>query len=428
MAERTENPIEAIRREVRVPIAAMGAFSFVINILMLAGPLFMLQVYDRVLPSGNVPTLFALVIIVCALYVFLAALDLVRGRVLVRVGRHIDECLQDGLFDAVQFRARQMDSKDGSRPLDDLDNVRNYVSGPGPGAFFDIPWVPVYIGFIFLLHPMLGLFASVAAIALAALAVWNRSMTRGVQAQAHRSMHRAHRFAEETRRQAGTLAAMGMQGTVRRLWAARKTEALEASALAGDRAGLVSSVSRSSRLLFQSGILAVGAWLAIHQATSPGAMIAAAIIMSRALAPLEQLIVHWRNFLAAAAAWKRIAGLIGQTTQPASGRTGLPAPSGAICIRDLVALPPEKGRPILSQVNFQLVPGEGLGIIGPSGAGKSTLARAILGIWPNVLGDIRFDNASIDQWERDSVGRFFGYLPQGSAPAPGKRRPEHSAL
>ena len=402
----------------RSALWSLGLFSLVINLLMLAGPLFMLQVYDRVLPSGSVPTLVVLIGLVIVLYLFLALLEMVRGRVLVRLGRRFDEILHKDIFRAVfAFTAREVKGA-GSQPLRDLDMVRGYIAGPGPLAFFDVPWVPIYIGLVFMFHPLLGIFAVVAAAVLAFLAILNKRLTHETQIKATMASESAHRFAEEGRRQAGIIKSLGMGTALLRLWEERKEAALKSLSDNGDRAGLVSSTSKAARLLFQSGILAVGAWLAIRQSITPGIMIAASIIMSRALAPLEQMIVHWRGFTTAQRSWARIRKLLAEAP-PDKRRTALPRPSGQLSVSNLVCLMPDKPKPIVAGATFELQPGDGLGIIGPSGAGKSTLAKALLGIWPNTRGEVRLDGATHDQWDGDALGRHLGYLPQEIALLPG---------
>ena len=402
----------------RSALWSLGLFSLVINLLMLAGPLFMLQVYDRVLPSGSVPTLVVLIGLVIVLYLFLALLEMVRGRVLVRLGRRFDEILHKDIFRAVfALTAREVKGA-GSQPLRDLDMVRGYIAGPGPLAFFDVPWVPIYIGLVFMFHPLLGIFAVVAAAVLAFLAILNKRLTHETQIKATMASESAHRFAEEGRRQAGIIKSLGMGTALLRLWEERKEAALKSLSDNGDRAGLVSSTSKAARLLFQSGILAVGAWLAIRQSITPGIMIAASIIMSRALAPLEQMIVHWRGFTTAQRSWARIRKLLDESP-PDKQRTALPRPSGQLSVSNLVCLMPDKPKPIVAGATFELQPGDGLGIIGPSGAGKSTLAKALLGIWPNTRGEVRLDGATHGQWDGDALGRHLGYLPQEIALLPG---------
>ena len=413
-----DTPLNVAIRTGRAVLVSVGLFSLVINLLMLAGPLFMLQVYDRVIPSGSVPTLAVLIGLVAILYSFLALLEMVRGRVLVRIARRLDEILHRAIFSAV-FMLTARDVKGaGSQPLRDLDSVRSYIAGPGPAAFFDVPWTPVYLGLILLLHPLLGVFALFAAAILAALALANRALTQDSQIEAAQASEGAHRFADEGRRQAGVITALGMEGSLQSLWATRKEKALNLSSRSGDLAGLISAVSKTARLFFQSGILAIGAWLAIGQEITPGVMIAAAIIMSRALAPVEQMIVHWRSYITAQQSWARIKLLLNAVPQE-QVRTTLPPPSGSVSISNLICLVPDRQQPIVAGINLTLQPGDGLGIIGPSGAGKSTVAKAILGIWPLKRGEVRLDGATHDQWDRDRLGRHLGYLPQDIKMLPG---------
>lgn len=403
----------------RSALFSLAIFSGVINLLMLTGPLFMLQVYDRVLASGSVPTLIGLFVLVAALFAFLGVMEIVRTRVLVRLSGRLDEILRGPLFAAVMDRARMAAPEAAVQPLRDLDAVRNWTGGPGPTVFFDAPWVPVYLAVVFALHSTLGWFALGAAVLLLVLALVNERLIGQSHRRAAEKSEAAQLFADDSRGQAGVAAALGMQGALKSLWETRKDDALQEATRAADRSGTLSSVSRALRLLFQSGILALGAWLAIRQEITPGTMIAASIIMSRALAPIEQAIVHWRNALSAYRSVQRIRALFAASPQDEEEKTELPAPKGALGVKGLVCLAPGQNNPILAGIEFRLNPGDGLGVIGPSGAGKSTLIRAILGIWPSVRGEVRIDGATHDQWDRDALGRYIGYLPQEVEMLPG---------
>ncbi|MHA1190516.1 MAG: ABC transporter transmembrane domain-containing protein, partial [Alphaproteobacteria bacterium] len=254
--EEPRSSLDEAKATGRSALWSLGLFSLVINLLMLAGPLFMLQIYDRVLPSGSVPTLLVLIGLVVVLYIFLALLEMVRGRILVRLGRRLDEILYRDIFRGVFALTAKEVKGAGSQPLRDLDLIRGYIAGPGPLAFFDVPWVPIYIFLVFIFHPLLGIFAIVAAAILAVLAVLNKVLTQDAQIKATMASESAHRFAEEGRRQAGIINALGMSKALLALWAERKNKALVSLSETGDRAGLVSSISKAARLVFQSGILA----------------------------------------------------------------------------------------------------------------------------------------------------------------------------
>ena len=415
----TTPQIDQARLAIRSALIALAVFSGLINLLMLTGPLFMLQIYDRVLTSGSVPTLVGLFGLVVVLFAFLGVLEAIRARMLARMAGRLDEVLRGPLFNAVMDRARKVAPEAAAEPLRDLDILRNWTAGPGPVVFFDAPWVPVYIGVIFLLHDLLGWFAVIAAIILFVLVIFNeRLLNRSHKTSALKS-ETAQLLADSSRGQAGVAAALGMEGALRGLWTDRKEDAVQEATRSADRSGALSAMTRALRLLFQSGILALGAWLAIGQEISPGTMIAASIIMARALAPIEQAIVHWRQALSAFRSASRIKALFAANPLDLKEKTELPAPKGALTAKDLVCLVAGRKDPLISGINFALRPGDGLGIIGPSGAGKSTLVKALLGIWPTTLGEVRIDGATHDQWERDMLGRYIGYLPQEVEMLPG---------
>ena len=395
----------------RTAVISTAVFSLIINLLMLTGPLFMLQVYDRVLTSGSVPTLLALVMLVCILYGLYGFLEFIRARVMMRVGRSLDESLRARVFDIVSLHALKGDPKVRLTPINDLLTLRQFLSGPGPFSFFDMPWAPIYLAVIFMLHPVLGLASTVAVILLAVLAIINNRLVREPAAEAQKAVSQAQVISEESLRNAELASVLGMTDNLRGRWIARQQEALDAQTQASDRGGAVSVTSRTLRLMFQSGILALGALLAIKQEISPGSMIAASIIMARALAPVEQAVAHWQAFAAFRNAWGRLSMLIRQAPEPAEPMP-LPNPTGAVEAQGLTAFAPESDKPIIYNINFAVESGTGLGIIGPTGAGKSTLARALVGAWPRIKGKVQLDGADIRQWNPVQLGRHVGYLPQ----------------
>ncbi|MEE4238801.1 MAG: type I secretion system permease/ATPase [Anderseniella sp.] len=395
----------------RTAVVSTAVFSLIINLLMLTGPLFMLQVYDRVLTSGSVPTLMALVMLVCILYGLYGFLEFIRARVMMRVGRSLDENLRARVFDIVSLHALKGDPKVRLTPVNDLLTLRQFLSGPGPFSFFDMPWAPIYLAVIFMLHPVLGFASTAAVLLLGVLAIINNRLIREPAAEAHKAVAQAQVISEESLRNAELASVLGMTDNLRERWSARQQEALDAQTEASDRGGLVSVTSRTLRLVFQSGILALGALLAIQQEISPGAMIAASIIMARALAPVEQAVAHWQAFMAFRSAWSRLSMLIRQTPELAEPMP-LPNPTGAVEAQGLTAFAPESDKPIIYNINFAIEPGTGLGIIGPTGAGKSTLARALVGAWPRIKGKVQLDGADIRQWNPVMLGRHVGYLPQ----------------
>lgn len=395
----------------RMAFGFTGLFSFFINLLMLTGPLFMLQVYDRVLTSRSIPTLVALTLLVVGLYVFMALLEYVRSRILVRIGRRLDEQLSGRIFDSIISHALRRTPHVGSQPARDLDSLRQFVAGPGPAAFFDAPWTPVYIAVIFLLHFWLGIFAVVGAVILFIFAVTNELLTRGPTARANQSAITAHTMTEESRRNAESIGAMGMTAAMRRRWLQQHEESLDDNTHASDRAGTITAMSKATRLMLQSGILGFGAYLAVQQQITPGVMIAASIILSRALNPIEQAITQWRAFVSARKSHQRLKTVLAEAPEEEPAMQ-LPEPRGHLTVENIVATAPGLDTPLLQGINFAVEPGEAVGVLGPSGAGKSTLSRALVGVWPLLRGKVRLDGAALEQWPPEQLGSALGYLPQ----------------
>ena len=385
-------------------------FSCVVNILMLTGPLFMLQVYDRVLTSGSVPTLLALTAIVLVCYAYYGLLEYIRSRMMVRVGRRFEENLRNRVFDVMaQLTLRR--AAVGGQPVADLATVRHYVSSAGLLAFFDMPWVPVYLFIVFMLHFWLGVAGLVAAIVIFVLAIWTEAATRTPLGKAAAASTKAAIMTDEARRSAEAMHALGMRGILRKRWAATQQEALDQQTIASDAGGKLSAASRTVRLIVQSGMLALGAYFAILGEISPGVIIAASIIMGRGLAPVEQAVGNWQQFLGARKAMDRLVKVMVQVP-PETARMQLPKPRGLLEVENLIVATQGQDKPLLNGLSFTVKPGQGLGVIGPTGAGKSTLARVLTGVVLPTRGSVRLDGASIDQRSVDDYGRIVGYLPQ----------------
>jgi ATP-binding cassette subfamily C protein len=380
----------------------------------------MLQVYDRVLPSHSVPTLVGLTLLMAGLYIANGLLDFFRVRVMSRVGVRIDNEVREKVFQALHLlplKARTVG--DGLQPVRDLDQIRSFFSGLGPTAFFDLPWVPVYLGVVFLLHPLLGIFAFAGALLLICLTFLTERRTTAPMQSASRSGAQRLAFGEETRRNAEVIRALGLEKRMQDRWEVLNTRHLTDQLGASDAAGGMGTVSKVLRLFLQSGILGLGAYLVIQGQVSAGTIIAASIIMSRALAPIETAIAHWRGFVAARQSYRRLIDLFGSLgLNDAGSMVALPKPTSTLAVHGVSVAPPGEQRPVIQGVSFALAAGDGLGIIGPSGSGKSTLARALVGIWQPMWsqmrmgGSIRLDGAALDQWTTDDLGRHIGYLPQ----------------
>jgi ATP-binding cassette subfamily C protein len=378
---------------------------------MLTGPLFMLQVYDRVLTSNSVPTLLALVLIVVILYGYYGFMEYVRARMMVRMGRRIEERLRERVFNAVTILALRKTPGIGTQPISDLNSIRQFVSGQGPFAFLDMPWVPIYLAVIFGMHWILGVASLAAAVVIFALAVLTEVFTRHPLQEATKAQVKASLITDESRKNTEALHALGMLGSVRDRWKEVQQKALDAQTAGTDVGGLLSAASRVFRLMIQSGILALGAYLAIYQEISAGTMIAASIIMSRALAPVEQAVANWQGFLTARKALERLNTVLEAVPQDPP-RMALPRPTGRIDVENLIVQMPGADKPVLQGLSFTVEPGQGIGVIGPTGAGKSTLARALVGVMPIIRGHVRLDGATHDQRDPDELGRMLGYLPQ----------------
>jgi ATP-binding cassette subfamily C protein len=395
----------------RSAFAFAAVFSGVINVLMLTGPLFMIQVYDRVLTSKSVPTLVALSVVAIGLYLFMGVLELIRTRIMIRVGALYDEEMRMPVFERVLMHAVAKTPGVGTQPLRDLDQVRQFVSGPGPFSLFDMPWVPIYVAVNYLLHPWLGYMSAAGALLLFVLALASELLARTGSSAATQAAMKAHVLAEEAAGSAEVLKSMGMQDNCARRWSKEYQETIEHQSRGADRASVVGAASKVLRLVLQSAALALGAYLAIQGEITAGVIIAASTIMSRALAPVEQAIGHWRGYLAYRKAQERLERLMVQS-EPPTGRMQLPTPRGELALENVVVMAPQTMRPLLNGITFALKPGGCLGVVGPTGAGKSCLARAIVGAWPIARGAIRLDRATLDQWPPDQLGQNVGYVPQ----------------
>ncbi len=371
----------------------------------------MLQVYDRVIPSGSVPTLVALVLIVLVLYAYYGLLEYVRTRLLVRVGRRIEEKLGGRVFDVVAGLAVRKMGGAGGQPVQDLGTIRQFLGGQGPLAYLDMPWVPIYIGVVFLLHWVLGVVSIISAVFIFILALLTERATRGPMANANIAATKAAVMTEEARRNAEALHSLGMKSAMRKRWLVTQGEALDHQTRANDAGATYSSLSRVFRMIVQSGMLATGAYLAIKHEISGGSIVASSIIMGRALAPVEQAVGGWQQFLGFRKAMDRLSKVLA-AVPPEEERMALPHPKGLLEVENLVVMLPGTDKPILQNISFRVKPGQGLGIIGPTGAGKSTLARVIVGLLPPVRGSVRLDGATPDQRNDDERGKMIGYLPQ----------------
>ncbi|SDQ16287.1 type I secretion system permease/ATPase [Pseudovibrio sp. Tun.PSC04-5.I4] len=390
----------------------IGGISMLINLLMLTGPLFMLQVYDRVLSSSSVPTLVVLSVFVAVLYVFLGLLEGLRNRVLLRIGQRVDEQLSGLAFEASTRIPVTLGAEgERTRPVTDLDTIRQFLSGSGPSAIFDMPWMPLYLAIIFMFHPLLGFTAMGGALAICILMALNELSSRRPALETAIESGRRTSLVEICRRNSESIEAMGMIDTLRERWEDGNDTYLGKQRKASDRSNIFTTMIKTLRFMLQSGILGLGAWLVIQQEASAGVMIASSIMTARALAPVEQAIANWRGFAAARIGMARLNEVF-KTHAPAEERVELPFPEKSLVVERLFCGPIASSDPFVKDISLELKAGDGLGIVGHSGSGKSTLTRAMVGITPSLKGSVRFDGAELDQWSMADRGDFIGYLPQ----------------
>ncbi|MGB6228710.1 MAG: type I secretion system permease/ATPase [Litorimonas sp.] len=412
-ADRTglRSPVGQVLDRARSAFIGVGIFSFFVNLLMLTGPVYMLQVYDRVLMSRSMSTLIFISVAMLLLYFFMGLFDFWRSRVLVRVADEFEAAMTDRTFLSWIRQSPRGGEAARSQPLSDVSMIRQFLSGPTPGAFFDLPWAPLFILLIFFLHWTLGVLAVIGS-AIIFVSAWISSRRTEKPLMESLKLRRAEQdFAGLTQRNAEAIQAMGMAGNVRERWSRYNVEGAKETVSAADRSGGAGAFTKAFRMFLQSAMLGAGGALAIQQIISPGAMIAGSIILGRALAPVQTLIGQWRHVGQARDAYERLNAFL-EDDMDRPRPTQLPEPTGTISVEALTAGPPGATRAVLNGIDFSLRPGQALGVVGPSASGKSTLARLLVGVWMPQRGSVRLDGATYDQWDRDFVGRHIGYLPQ----------------
>jgi PrtD family type I secretion system ABC transporter len=404
------DPVRAALRSNSRALIGVAVFSALINLLLLTSPIFMLQVYDRVLTSRSHQTLIALLGLATLLLALMAILDQLRSSILIRIGLALDRSLREHVFNGViEQQLMRRTSGDGQQPVRDLDVVRTFLAGPGPIALFDLPWMPFYVIVCFLLHPLLGVLAILGAVILIGLTIWGFFAAKEPNRLATEHASQRNAWIEGGRRNAESLRALGMLGAIRSRWTAAHLATLMAQMQGADSAGRISAFTKAFRILLQSILLAAGAYLVIDQLATPGVMLAASVIAARALQPIEQVVGQWRPFLQYREARARLANL---AVESEARRTSLPRPARELALINVAIAPPGARNVTLAGVNFKLKAGQAAAVIGPSGAGKSTLARGLVSVWPIVRGELRLDGAMQDQWHPDDLGKLIGYLPQ----------------
>lgn len=395
----------------RGPVVVLVGLSAITNILMLAGPIFMLQIYDRVLTSRSLPTLVVLTAMVCFLYGYYALIEAVRSRMMTRIAAMVDLRIGPALFSAMARSASVRSSSGGYDPVRDGDALRTFLSGSGPLALLDLPWMPAYLAIVFIMHPSLGWLATIGAMVIMALTLINEFLSRRPTTELGEASMARQRFLEGVRSSADAVQAMGMLGALQARRKAHQQKVLSALTTATDRGSAISALIRGLRYLLQSGVLALGALLVIEGQLTAGLMIAASIITARALAPVDQLVGQWRGLITARQALSRIRTIL-SGEKLAGGLGVLPAPRSGLVVQNLAAGPKGSRMPLVTGIQFDLKAGDGLGIVGPTASGKTGVAKSLVGLWSAMLGTQRLDGAALESFSPEQLGEIVGYLPQ----------------
>ncbi|MEM8791256.1 MAG: type I secretion system permease/ATPase [Pseudomonadota bacterium] len=408
---RKPSPVSEAWSSLRGGFVAIALFSLVLNLLMLAGPLYMLQVYDRVLTSQNMDTLIALSLLLAAVFVVTGCLDLIRMRILGRLAARFEMKVGIPVLKAAIRRRVSGSAPAGEQPLDDVNGYRDFISGTALIAYFDAPWIPIYLAVLYVLHPYLGLLGLAGAATLTILALINNARSHPPMQKAFEARQRSDSLFQMADKNAELAQAMGMNGDLARRWSALQFRTSNIKTTVGDRIATFTVLSKTIRMGLQSAILGLGAALAVTGESTAGVMIAATIVLGRALAPIDQVIGQWRTFLAARGSYQKLSELVEEYDEDVSGLQ-LPRPHRDICVAIRQAGPPLAQTATLNGIRFSLTAGDAAAVIGPSGSGKSTLAKMLAGVWVPQRGEVAFDGAPTSKWQAELLGRAIGYLPQ----------------
>lgn len=406
-----KTPLQETLTALKQHIVYVGCFSAAVNLLMLVPIIYMMQIYDRVVSSGSLSTLGMLTIIMIFLLVASGGFEWVRSMIMINASGRLDRMFRDRVYNATFKQALLTGGVPGTLPNNDLSALRQFLTGSGLFAFFDAPWYPIYVGFMFIFHPWFGVIGIIAGVVMVSLAYVTEKVTNEKLQDANAEANWVTSQIGGSIRNAEVIAAMGMNDSLRQRQQKRSDKVLGLQNNASRSAGLLGNLSKSLRLIMQSSTLGVGAYLAIHQEISPGMMIGGSLLLGRALAPIDTLVGNWKGFSVARSQYSRLKELLASTPEDAE-KMELPDPQGQLSLEQVAVVPPGARAPVVRGVTLALAAGESLGIIGPSASGKSSLARSILGIWPAAGGKVRLDGSDIAQWDRVKLGPFVGYLPQ----------------
>ena len=399
-------------------LAFVGCFSLAVNVLLLVPPLYMLQLFDRVISSRSEETLVMLTVAGGIALAMMGLLDAIRARLLLGCGVALERRLGPPVLDALLAQLNRLGSAGQQAGLRDVATLRSFFVGTAVLALFDAPWLPLFLLLIYFFHPLLGAVAMAGAVIMVLIALLNERFTRKALERAQEEHRRAGRFVDASMRNAEAVTALGMLPNVTRRWNALNDRMLDEQIAATGRGSSFSALTKFTRQVIQMLMLGAGAYLVITERATPGVMLAATIVLGRALAPVEMLVASWRQLIEARASWRRLHELLGE--EPARAKaTELPAPAGELSVERVAFRLPDAQRPIIQGVSFALRAGESIGLIGPTAAGKSTLARLIVGVWRPSVGSLRLDGAEVAAWPREQLARYIGYLPQSVELFPG---------
>ena len=407
-----KDPLKKLLLSFIKSLLAVGFFSSIINILMLISPIYMMQIYDRVLASANYNTLVSLTAISVFLLTFLAILEIIRNRIMARVGAYMNYLLQNTLFESIFLHNLKKKSLEGNDALRDIETIRQFLCSPTLFGFYDAPWACFFFFLVFLMHPWLGIVALIGGGVIFLLAIANDFFSRQIMMDASFYQKRSSLFLESSLRNSDVLKAMGMHENLQQSWRKNYEPSIMMQTTANDRLSFIASVSKTFRFLIQITSLGVGGYLALQNEITPGVMIASSIILGRALAPIEISIQGWRSFIQSRLAWKRLYKLIAENPPEILSNLELPKPKGDIVVEELYSAPPNSTQTILFNINATFQPGTITALIGPSGCGKTTLAQNLVGVWKAIKGNVRIDNMDITQLRPQDRFDYIGYLPQ----------------
>jgi ATP-binding cassette subfamily C protein EexD len=406
-----KDEIKEVLKHFKKTFVHIGIFSFFVNLLVLAAPMYMLAVYDVVMPSKSVDTLLFVTLVAIIFFVGMGLLDYVRNKILIVVSHKMDSLINEKIYNAAFELALKYPGKNTSQPMNDLNKIKAFLSGNAILSFFDIPWFPLYIGIMFLFDPIYGLYGIGATIIIVALTYINSLVTKKHLEHSIKAKMKSDAFFTNQLRNAEVVDAMGMRKSLFKQWMKHYYDFLKANTEAGSKAALYTNLSKTFRMLSSSLMYGVGAMLAIIGSISPGMIIAGAVLLGRALAPISQLTATWKIFVEAKVAYKRLNDLLNEFPEQKQ-KLSLPEPQGRIDLKGIVTIPPMSQEPVIRNLNMSIMPGECVGLIGPSGSGKTSLAKTILGLWPVAAGKVIIDKAEISQYNKDELGHHIGYLPQ----------------